>query len=205
MSAFDDARQVELAGKDALVCFLHSQASSGRVVLTDKGPLSKFLQETVGDAVMNGRDMTAWGVEFKIEQKHTGNLFLETWSNLSRRNPGWMVKLNTDILLYYFLDCGQLYSISFQRLAKWAFGDSAAYRQGERVKGRSPGRIYDFPERRQGKRDQLNDTWGRIVPVAVLKKEVGFQAYTKSPSGEFTQGGEQCSNYPRTSATRLHR
>ncbi len=191
MNAFNDARQIELAGKDDLVRFLESQASSGRVVLTDKGPLSAFLQETVGDAVMNDRRMDTWGVEFKIEDRHTGNLFLETWSNLYRRNPGWMVKLNTDILLYYFLDCKQLYSISFQRLAKWAFGDSDAFRHGERVKGRSPGRIYDFPERRQQKRDQVNDTWGRVIPLTVLTNEVGLQASTMSLVGEFVRGHMQ--------------
>lgn len=185
MNAFTDAREVELAGKDDLLRFLEMQAGSGRVVLTDKGPLSQFLQETVGDAVMNDRQMTTWGVEFKIEDRHTGNLFLETWSNLCRRNPGWMVKLNTDILLYYFLDARHLYSLGFQKLAKWAFGNSDAYRRGEKVNKRSPGRIYDFPERRQRKRDQLNDTWGRVVPIEVLKKEVGLREYTISPTGEF--------------------
>ena len=189
MNAFDNARQIELAGKEDLVRFLEAQACSGRVVLTDKGPLSTFLQETVGDAVMNDRQMDTWGVEFKIEEKHTGNLFLETWSNLARRNPGWTVKLNADILLYYFLDCKHLYSISFQRLAKWAFGDSDAFRQDQRVIGRSPGRIYDFPERKQRKRDQRNDTWGRVVPVTTLEKEIGLRAYIQSPSGEFVLKG----------------
>lgn len=185
MNAFTDAREIELAGKDDLVRFLENQACNGRVVLTDKGPLSAFLQETVGDAVMNARDMTTWGIEFKIEQKHTGNLFLETWSNLSRRNPGWMVKLNTDILLYYFLDCSSLYSIGFQRLVIWAFGDSSAFRNGERVNRRSPGRIYDFPERKQNRYNQLNDTWGRIVPLDVLRREVGIREYTKSSGNGF--------------------
>lgn len=183
MNAFDDARTVELAGKDDLIQFLDAQACNGRVVITDKGPLSKFLQETVGDAVMNDRQMTTWGVEFKIEQRHTGNLFLETWSNLDRRNPGWMVKLQTDILLYYFLDTGQLYSIGFRKLAKWAFGNSDNFRNGEWVNGDSPGRVYHFKERRQGKRDQLNDTWGRIVPVEILKKEVGIKEYTRVNGG----------------------
>jgi hypothetical protein len=183
LNAFDDARTVELAGKDDLIQFLDNQACNSRVVITDKGPLAKFLQETVGDAIMNDRQMLTWGVEFKIEQRHTGNLFLETWSNLNRRNPGWMLKLNTDILLYYFLDAGVLYSIGFQRLVKWAFGDSDKFQNGERVQRRSPGRIYEFPEKRQGKRDQLNDTWGRLVPVAVLKNEVGIKEYRRVEDG----------------------
>jgi len=187
LNAFDEARQVELAGKEDLVRFLENQACNGRVVLTDKGPLAQFLQETVGDAIMNDREMTTWGVEFKIERKHTGNLFLETWSNLARRNPGWMVKLNADILLYYFLDYSRLYSIGVHKLVLWAFGNSSAFRNNERVQGRSPGRIYDFPERRQGRYTQKNDTWGRVVPVEILKKEVGIKEYGKAFDDIFVQ------------------
>jgi len=185
VNAFKDAMQVELAGKDDLLGFLNAQACSGRVVITDKGPMSAFLQKTVGDAVMNDRNMNVWGVEFKIEQAFTGNLFLETWSNLSRRTPGWMVNLNTDIVLYYFLDTGVMYSMGFRKLADWAFGKSDNYRNGERVANCSPGRIYEFPERKQRRRNQPNDTWGRLVPVVVLEREIGAAMYRRQTNGTF--------------------
>jgi hypothetical protein len=36
-------------------------------------------------------------------------------------------------------------------------------------------RVYDFPERRQRRYARLNDTWGRIVPVELLAREVGVR------------------------------
>ena len=54
--------------------------------------------------------------------------------------------------------------LPLSRLQHWAFG----------IDGR-PGRIYDFPERPQRRYAQLNDAWGRIVPVDVLAREVGIK------------------------------
>ena len=182
LGTYTDACRIEADGVDDLVRFLDQQSGTGRVVLTDKGRLSKFLQETVGDAVFNCRSGKLWSVEFKIERKHTGNLFLETWSNLDRRNPGWMVKLDADILLYYFLDVPVLYAVNFQRLCKWAFGDSDEWTDG-RQPSQSPGRIYTYPERRQNKYNQLNDTWGRCVNVDVLRRDVGMREYRRIGTG----------------------
>jgi hypothetical protein len=47
------------------------------------------------------------------------------------------------------------------RLKQWAFGS------GEE------GGIYRWPENRQGRYAQANDSWGRCVPVDVLEREVG--------------------------------
>jgi hypothetical protein len=176
MNAFEDACRIEADGLQDIVRFLDSQSGTGRVVLTDKGNLSAFLQETVGDAVFNCPRGHVWGAEFKIEKKWTGNVFLETWSNLSRKTPGWMIKQNADILLYYFLSRRVLYSIDFRRLCRWAFGDSSLWTNGKQPK-HSPGRIYDFPEKRQNKRKQRNDTWGRCVPHGILLQEVGMNIY----------------------------
>jgi hypothetical protein len=48
-------------------------------------------------------------------------------------------------------------SVPFDRLRTWAFHD---------------GRIYLYPERMQSKYDQMNDTWGRCVPISVVLREV---------------------------------
>lgn len=181
MNAFELASRVEAEGVGRIVEFLREQSDRGHFVLTAKGRLARDLQLRVGDAMVN-RDGDIFGVEFKIERadKH-GNFFLETWSNRSRFNRGWLDHLDTDVLLYFFMEDGKLYSIPFQRLKKWAFGDS-----------QRDGRIYDFPERKQSKYRQMNDTWGRCVPIKVVIQEVrGVRTYETSEDGESWTDGSR--------------
>lgn len=176
MTAFDSARLVEAKGMSTLAPFLVEKAE-GRLVILEKGPLARALQETLGDAIFQMPTGRAWSVEIKVEEDDAyGNLFLETWSNrnLEERqkhiergsNPGWMTHLRADLLLYYFLNPDRLYALDLFRLQQWAFGS--------KLSGVA-GRIYAFPEKCQSKRMQMNDTWGRCVPLSVLAKEVGYK------------------------------
>ncbi len=163
MSAFDDTCLIETRASELIIPFIQSMSHGGRYVLTNKGNLSKDLQKIVGDALINSGDGKIWGIEYKAEERNIhNNFFLETWSNLSRFTPGWMFNLNTDILLYLFLEEKDLYSLNFKNLRTWAFVNR---------------RIYAFPEKQQGKYAQRNDTWGRCVPIDVIKNEVGFNLY----------------------------
>lgn len=181
MSAFDDCRNIEAQGWEDLKEFLKKYAHDGRFVVTDKGNLSKFLQEIVGDGLFNSEDGKVWAFEFKteIENKH-GNLFLEYWSNLSRFNLGWIHKLQTDILFYHFQRESELYCVSFNKLLKWAF-KTKSHKTG------FPGRIYDWPLKCQKKYNQLNDTWGRCVPISVIENEIGLK--------KFNLDGKDCFDY----------
>ena len=176
MNPYDSARLTEAKGMAVLAPFL-SQEMNGRLVLLEKGPLARALQETTGDAIMQTPDRRAWSVEVKVEERDDyGNLFLETWSNKNlddadRRaqygsNPGWLLKLRSDLLLYYFLDADKLCVMSLFRLQQWAFGckDNG-----------NVARLYDFKEKRQGRRMQANDSWGRCVPIQTLAQEVGLR------------------------------
>lgn len=155
-TAYDQCCRVEQSGLPRVLAWLEAQSDGGRLVLTNKGPLSQFLQETVGDAVVQAQG-SAWGCEFKVEQRWTGNLFLETWSNRKWFRLGWLFTLQTDALLYYFEDTKTLVSVPFMRLKRWAFeGDNGT------------GNVYAYRERKQAKYDQRNDTWGRCVPVEVI-------------------------------------
>lgn len=174
MSGFEQARAIEAQAMVILLPFIKERAHDGRFVLCNKGPLARYLQETTGDAIFNSDADTVWTVEIKAERKFTGNFFLETWSNrnLDDRdnharlgsNRGWLDKLRADLLFYYFLDCDQLYIINLFRLKSWAFGHDD-----------EPARLERFPEKRQGRYQQRNDTWGRIVPIETVKREVGFR------------------------------
>jgi hypothetical protein len=169
MGAFDNARLVEARGMAILGPFL-DETADGRLVLLTKGPLARALQETVGDAIFQATDGRAWSVEIKVEQIHTGNLFLESWSNRNLEdrarhvavgsNPGWLAKLRSDLLLYYFLDADRLYAFDLFKLKRWAFDEWA---------------ITKFPEKQQRSREQMNDTRGWCVPLVVLAREVGYR------------------------------
>jgi hypothetical protein len=105
-------------------------------------------------------------VELKCERRHTGNLFLETWSNkaFSRARDGWMFTCKSDLLWYFFRDTLDLYAVDFPRLWEWAFGPP----------DRGGGNIYRHPERHTVC-DQKNHTWGHCVPVNVLVAQCGME------------------------------
>jgi hypothetical protein len=172
VNAFDISRLVEEQGMDAIVPLLRSLAERGQFTLINKGPLAAILQATVGDVLMN-RNGNVYGLEVKVEQVRTGNFFLETWSNkkFEPRKQGWMYTLLADIFWYYFLDADELYSMDFRRLWRWAF------EQPSRVIGSGLGRLFDFPEKPQRKVEQLNQTWGRCVPIDTIADEVGYVMY----------------------------
>lgn len=167
LTAFQEARSVEAASWRDLEPFIRAKSYEGRFVVTEKGNLSEFLQRSVGDILFNSDESTVWSIELKCEeeQKHD-NFFLETWSNRSRYTPGWMFTLNCDFLFYYFRNTRTLYSIRFPLLREWAFVRSGTVSR--------TGRLWEYPEKRQTKYSQLNDTWGRCVPIAVIKQQVGF-------------------------------
>lgn len=180
MNAFESARGVEAQANAVLLPYLQ-EVSSGRLVLTNKGTLAKWLQESVGDALLM-RDERLYAVELKAERKHTGNLFLETWSNRNLESrashaergqtPGWLMKIRADLLLYYFIDADMLYSLDVLSLKRWVFG------HGDGTGMWGSGRLR---ERRQGQYAQMNDTWGVLAPVAQLNDELppGAMRFTK--------------------------
>lgn len=184
MNPFAKASLVEARSLAVLEPFIAE--THGRYVLTNKGRLGSYLQQEVGDLLFNDGDGRLWAVELKAEQRFTGNLFLETWSNRNLEdpaahaergsNPGWLYKLRADLLFYHFIDDDRLYVFSLFALKQWAFdAPSKRMRMAEPdssgVRSELRGRLFDFCERPQGKYEQRNDTYGRIVPIKVLEQE----------------------------------
>lgn len=172
MNAFEECvLNVEQRSMEVLAPFLMRHASG--VVYTNKGILSQFLQKTIGDAVFNhALTQQMYSAEIKAEEtRKRNNFFLETWSNmnLNRRShalrgstPGWMVTQRADLLLYHFLLEDELYIFNFLKLKTWFYApDANGHANFER-----------WPERKQSKRDQLNDTWGRCIPIEFLCSHV---------------------------------
>lgn len=163
MNAYIEAGLIETRAMEDIIPFLKTTSLNGQYVLTNKGNLAKELQKTIGDAALNAKDGKIYCLEIKAEVENKyGNFFLETWSNRKWFNPGWMYTLRTDILLYYFCKEKDLYTIDFNKLKAWAFID---------------GNIYKYPEKSQSKYTQLNDTWGRCVPISVIEESVGFKKH----------------------------
>lgn len=162
MNAFDKAREVEEESMRILTPFLKKISLDGRFVLTTKGRLAKELQKTVGDALFNNQKGELRAIEIKAERENAwGNFFLETWSNKHRETPGWLHTLNTDLLFYHFIASDELYVMDFQKLKNWLL----------------PKNILAYPEKRQTKYDQLNDTWGRCVPIKSVQYSIDARLF----------------------------
>jgi len=115
---------------------------------TKRFPRSDLVQPVYGDFLLFN-EWEACFAEMKVEQRYTRNFFIERWSNRKRRTDGWIWKLRCSLLLYVFLDVNRLYVINMPYLQKHAFNYWEPY----------------WTERMQKKHQQLNDTWGWIVPV----------------------------------------
>lgn len=159
--------------------------TQGRYVLTDKGRLSRVFQATFGDLIFNSRDGGLYTVELKAEARWTGNLFLEVWSNFNFSdrdsylthgpNPGWLMKLNADLLFYHFPNQDRLIILSLPALQKWAFCRPSRNLSEPDSRGeqrRLSGRVFDFRQAEQTAHEQKNTTVGALVPIAVLEKEL---------------------------------
>jgi hypothetical protein len=169
MNGFYSASAVEAEGMAILLPYLEERTD--RLVLNLKGPLARHLQLVTGDALVNIADELR-SIEIKVERRHTGRLFLETWSNRNLEdkvghashgsNPGWLFHTRADVLLYYFLDTDDLYAVSVFALKRWCFGYAD-----------KPAQIYQWEEVPQKKYSQMNDTHGRCVPIERLQRDLG--------------------------------
>lgn len=101
--------------------------------------------------------------EFKAEEKHTGNLFIETWSDIRKGVPGWLYHYSDMAWLgYAFNDLHRLYTSRIGELRRWAHSDGKT----------GLIRLEDFRLVKQSKYRQRNVTVGRLVPINVFLAEV---------------------------------
>jgi hypothetical protein len=179
MSRYSDSREVERLGRELLRPFIE-EVSGGRYVRADCGPLAEYLQQ-FGDTFLQTADRELISVEEKAERRHTGNLFLETWSNRTNElrsyiykgdNPGWLFKSRAMLLAYVFLD-RQLLCVGPMRQIKKFMLQPRFDDRGRQ----HPPRIWEFPEREQRECDQLNHTFGHLVPISYLVRHCHCQCF----------------------------
>lgn len=175
-TAYDRARVVEAKGLKDLEPFIAKKSCNGQYhMLYGAERLATDLQKCVGDVLFRDKNNNYLSLEIKVEQENRHkNFFLETWSNrkFGMQTPGWMVTSTHHLLMYYFLEPGDLYVIPFGKLWDWFWGSS----------GNGPA----FPAYRevtQSKYDQPNITVGRPVPIQDVLRHVGLCHYVKTPAG----------------------
>jgi len=162
-NAWTKACQIEAQGQEILLPWLRHRYDN--IVVNSGGRLQIELQK-IADMFANKDDKVV-ALEIKVEYENLhDNLFLESWSNKSRYNPGWLVKSEADLLIYYFLKEDDAFVFGLQKLKKWAFESKLGKWQ-----------VANYPEKMQGKYQQLNDTWGWCVPIDVCMKAAGKDKY----------------------------
>ena len=179
MQAGSEASSVEAYAASWVFPFLLSKLPEGATMVPV--PNNIGMQHRHADAWVRTQDGEAFWVELKSEQKHTGNLFIEQFSNLKTGTVGWLYHYHDDtILAYAFNDTHTLYTCRFGALRAWAFGES------KHPESLSHYRLEDFNSKGQSKYEQNNEPLGFIVPVDFFLSEVEgakrFRCNTKKPA-----------------------
>ncbi len=141
MGNYGECRTVEVKGMEALLPYAREKCG-GDVWWV---PLTHQYR---GDLLLPS---DLW-IECKTEERHTGNLFLETWSNRPFKE-GWIKTSKADRLWYYFLSSECMYHCDMRVIQQWW-----------RDKGGKDGV-------EQKANEQRNSTWGFIAKILELKKD----------------------------------
>lgn len=131
-------------------------------------------QRTFGDYIFTMTNDEILGWEVKAERKHTGNLFLETWSNLTRvaghRRDGWLLTLQADVYVNIFLDVEVAYAMRLADLRRWAIEEGNVY------SGKYAERLVDM----SASGAQKNKTLGFVVPISHLAEAVNLRTFRRT-------------------------
>jgi hypothetical protein len=170
--SYSDTRTKKIGkiGQEHVGKFLreHKHAEAIQVSEANRDAICKQVQIENGDYLIKNwpqRGSSHW-LEVKTEEKHTGNLFLEIWSNFNFKfqRTGWMEYSKTDLIVFYFLFARKAYLFDFARLWQWAWTTPSINDRESRE--RVP-RIFcgKFPIVAQRKTEQINLTIGALVDI----------------------------------------
>ena len=144
--------------------------AEGAVVPAGKGSWGMDMQKTFGDFVIVPKwyRKEGWScpVELKAEKKHTGNLFIENWSNKDKKK-GWLHTSKCAILVYHFLDIDLAYFFPFEILRTYVLENKDTFREVV-----------------QTKYNQENVTTGYLVPAETAVKETSGTIFNQVTLGK---------------------
>lgn len=152
MTTFTDSLKTEERGWLVLKPWLEAWSSGA--------PLRKLEgaeEQKRGDFVVTTKTGVELSVDLKIVEQSYDRFFFETWSNKQVFTEGWLWTSQADRIVWLYLSSGDLFVLDLPALRLWAAGSIEAY-----------------DEVQQTKCEQLNDSWGRLVPRDIVRAEVGF-------------------------------
>jgi hypothetical protein len=159
---------IEQVGRDLVRPLIESWIQPGCLWDTNSARQTALWQRFMGDYAGKtlGRDELV-GIEVKTEQRYTGNLFVESWSNKShyRTRDGWIFTLNADVLVMVYLDVRAAMVMRLDKLKHWCLEE---------------GNLYRFPEKlvhRSADGEQKNQTVGYPIPFVAILEPVGITCY----------------------------
>jgi hypothetical protein len=149
----------------AMLPHIRNMAGGEPTPLQCKNDEKRYELQSFGDYVAyNAGINELFRLELKYETRHTGNLFIETWSNRSLLRMGWFLTLRTDYLFYGFSDPDRIvYVVRFKPLREWLWSIDKSEKWPKYV-------IDKYRFVMQTKNEQGNDTWGYLVPVEDIRR-----------------------------------
>ncbi len=171
--------EVERLGIELAMPLLEQWAGGRKELIIDTRRMEQreHRQRTIGDYILPACDSFTSCWEVKAEQEFTGNLFIETWSNRTTATgddgtpmwrKGWIETLETDYMLFVFLNVRGAFKVPFIYLQRWFLhkGNFVNYREVEVKKSRE--------------QEQRNKTWGCPVPIADMLKPVCIECFAET-------------------------
>lgn len=176
MSQFLSDLDTEEQGRVLVTPLLESWTAKGYPLLwTESADQAEFWQREIGDVLLTRQEddsVKHYGIELKTEQKFTGNLFIETWSNRSfgRQRQGWIYTSKADFLVTVFIDVKAAVVVRMSQLFAWCFELQRLRQYAE----------HTVKQSLNGQ--QLNKTTGVPVSIDALSRGIEVKCF------RFTQG-----------------
>lgn len=176
MGALNKALSVETRGKKIIYDYLEFKNNSYAQIYDKFDGVCEKTMQKHGDFIMFHKNGKMDWIEVKVEEENRhGNFFIETFSNKNissisnhyerASTPGWIYTSRAGWIFYYFINSDELFMLPLFELKKWLLGEDET-NIGHPV-------IDRYKEKSQDKYVQLNDTWGRCVPITDVLNQLG--------------------------------
>lgn len=117
-SKFDflEKKEVEGRGMEELKCFLRKSPTVLEIV--DTSNIKDYWKMGVDLIIKYQKKENL--IEVKVEQSsQTGNFYIETISNNTKRSQGWLYTTQSNYIYYYFLDTKELHVLHVEKFREW--------------------------------------------------------------------------------------